>query len=68
MKRMEQGVPVETLDIRACDPHWLVEEWLHSLSDIAVDVLGPEGRSDAKLWAVVHDPFIDNDHSDSDEE
>jgi hypothetical protein len=66
MKRVEQGVPVETLDLRMCIPHpeW-AEDYLQSLSKIGVDVLGPvetlEAREEIKSrWkTVARGPFID---------
>ena len=43
-KRVDQGVPVETLDLRMCEAHsdGRAEDWLQSLSEIVVDVLRPE--------------------------
>jgi hypothetical protein len=68
MKRVEQGVPVETLDLRMCIPHpeW-AEDWFQSLSEIVVDVLGPvetlEARKEIESrWkTITRGPFIDND-------
>ena len=44
MKRVEQGVPVQTLDLRMCTPQpgSCTEKWLRSLSEIVVDVLVSE--------------------------
>ena len=40
---MEQGVPVEIVDLRMCYLlHELPEDWLQSLSEVVVNVLGPE--------------------------
>ena len=71
MKRVEQGVPVETLDLCMCIPHpeWAVN-WLHLLSEIVVDVLGPvetlEARKEIKsMWkTVARGPFVDKDEID----
>ena len=38
MNRVEQGVPLETLDLRAC---LATDHAVHMLSEIVVDVLGP---------------------------
>ena len=67
MKRVEQGVPVETLDLRMCipDPEW-PEGWLQLLSENVVDLLGPvetlEARQQMKsMWkTIARCPFIDN--------
>jgi hypothetical protein len=75
MKRIEQGVPVEILDLHNCHrylpmldlhKHSPTKDWLQSLSEIGVDVLGPGEAFDAmepRFCAVVHDPFVDKDHS-----
>ena len=73
-KRVEQGVPVEVLDLRMCvpQPDGRAEGWLRSLSEIVVDVLGPEKTSDAReqmksMWkTVARGPFADNDNSRED--
>jgi hypothetical protein len=71
MQRVEQGVPLEMLDLRMCDPplddH--LEYWLRSLSEMAVKFLGPEGNPEAReqmraMWeTVARGPFriIDNE-------
>jgi hypothetical protein len=46
MKRVEQGVPLELLDLRLCTPHSSVA--LRLPSDIAVKILGPENTSETK--------------------
>ena len=68
--RVEQGVPLEMLDLRMCIPHsdGRAEDWLQALS---VNVLGPEktfeGREQMKsLWKIVsRGPFANHDHSHS---
>ena len=77
MKRMEQGVQVEMLDLRMCVPHLdsdcRTEDWLLSLSEIVVDVLGPEKTFEARdqmksMWkTVARGPFIDYDNSSEDD-
>lgn len=61
MKRVAQGVPVQTLDLRMCTPQSgsCTEKWLRSLSEIVVDVLVSENieareqmMSNCKLWLV----------------
>jgi hypothetical protein len=47
MKRVEQGVPLEMLDLRMCPPDpkrplSCTGDWLRSLREIVVDVLCPE--------------------------
>ena len=74
MNRVEQGVPVERLDLRRCFS--LLDgcaEELRLLSEIVVDVLGPvhlKARQMRKALreTVARDPFrlIDNDHSRED--
>jgi hypothetical protein len=75
MKRVEQGVPVETLDLRMCIPHseddeeTSAKDWIQLLSEIVVDVLGPEETLEARKqmksrWkTVARGPFIDNANS-----
>ena len=57
MKRIEQGNPVEILDLHNCHRYSPPEDWLQSLSEAVVDVLGPGKAFDAMkpFWAVVHD-------------
>ena len=71
MKRVEQGVPLEMLDLRMCDspPDVHLEDWLRSLNEIVVDVLGPEENLEARermqaMWeTVARGPFrvVDNE-------
>lgn len=70
MKRVEQGVLVEMLDLRMCIPHLRghTENWLRSLSEIVVDVLGPEKTETMEqmmsMWkTVARGPFVDIDDS-----
>ena len=71
--RVEQGVPLEMLDLRVCIPHsdGRAEDWLQALSGIIVNVLGLEktfeGREQMKsLWKIVsRGPFANHDHSHS---
>ena len=61
MKRVEEGVPIETLDLRTCLSG---SRSIELLSEIVVDVLGPEeiydedwedmGRSDVvrEMWEI----------------
>jgi hypothetical protein len=70
MKRVEQGVPVETLDLRMCLPHpdGRAEDWFRLLSEIVVDVLAPEKTYEAReqmksMWKIVaRGPFVDDDN------
>ena len=71
MRRVEQGVPVDMLDLRMCFAHedGRSDDWLRSLSEVVVDVLGPEKTFDFKardqmksMWdAVARGPFADDD-------
>ena len=71
MKRVKQGVPLESLDLRMCSPPPDVhlEDWLRSLSEIVVGVLGPEENLEARehmeaMWeTVARGPFrvVDNE-------
>ena len=53
---------MEILDLHKCSPP---EDWLQSLSEALVDVLVPGKAFDAMepFRALVHDPFVNNDHS-----
>ena len=68
MKRTEQGVPVEMLDLRMCDPHYLTENWLQSLSEVVSDVLGPDETwlETTFMWLSVGGAFVDNERSRED--
>ena len=78
MKRVEQGIPVKTLDLRMCVPDLdaPVEDWFRSLSELAVNVLGPETSETREqmesMWeTVARGPFVDiydsreDNHSES---
>ena len=75
MKRVEQGVPVEMLDLRMCTPHpgGCTENWLRSLSEIVVDVLVSENIEAREQmmsnWeTVARGPFVDIESDDFREE
>jgi hypothetical protein len=73
IQRVEQEVPLEMLDLRMCDlpPDVRLEDWLRSLREIVVYVLGPEKHSEAKeqmqaMWeAVARGPFRVVDSEDN---
>ena len=77
MKRVEQGVPLETLDLRTCRPDPDYPAAARLLGEIVVNILGPEESPEARaqiisIWDlsacgsfVRHD---DSDTSTSDEE
>jgi hypothetical protein len=50
-KRVKQGVPVETLDLRMCGTHpdGRAEDWLQSLHEFVVDVMHPEQTSGVRV-------------------
>ena len=50
-KRVEQGVLVETLDLRMCGAHpdGRAEDWLQSLREFVVDVMRPEQTSGVRV-------------------
>lgn len=65
---MEQGVPVEIVDLRMCYLlHELPEDWLQSLSEVVVNVLGPETdtvEQEKQLWdPLIRGAFIDGNKS-----
>jgi len=68
MKRVEQGVPVKTLDLSMCTPDGHAEV-LRSLTELVVHILGPEESFEERertefIWkTVARGPFIDNDNS-----
>ena len=76
MKRVEQGVPLEMLDLRMCYRDSLDgnKEGLRLLSQIVVNVLDPEGNFEAReqmksMWNILaRGPFIDHDDSSEDDE
>ena len=66
MKRVEQGVPMEMLHLSMCD---CCESWFQSLTEIVVDILGPEestGELEQSMWeTVARGPFdIHNESGD----
>jgi hypothetical protein len=74
MKRVEQGIPLEILDLRTISASHLAgdtEDWLRSLSEIVVVVLDPEKTSEAmeqieSVWKTVargRGLFLDIDDS-----
>ena len=75
-RRAEQGVPVEILDLRMCSAYEeeRSDDWLRSLSEIVVDVLGPEKSFDfdsrdqmKSMWdKIARGPFVDGDNSRED--
>ena len=67
MKRVEQGVPLEMLDLRMCFLRSFAEFWL--LSEVVVDVLGLE-TSEAKIsmWdAVGRGLFVTDENPEEDD-
>ena len=77
MKRVEQGVPLETLDLRMCRPDPDYPVAVRLLGEIVVDVLGPEESLDVRaqiisMWDLsARGSFVrhyDSDASDEEEE
>jgi hypothetical protein len=73
-KRLEQGVPLEMLDLRTCDPNrdYYYPAAVQMLSEIVVDVMGPEkafeARSRISTWdGLTCGPFVGHENSDSDD-
>ena len=65
MKCVEQGVSLEMLDLRACSPDPANPEAVQLLSEIVIDVRGPEETLDAReqlrsMWDLDHGPFKDD--------
>ena len=65
MKRVEQEVPLEMLDLRTCSPDPANPGAVQLLSEIVVDVRGPEETLDAReqlrsMWDLDHGPFKDD--------
>ncbi|KAH9043540.1 hypothetical protein EDB83DRAFT_2677433 [Lactarius deliciosus] len=64
MKRVEQGVPLETLDLRTC---FATSRTVELLEEIVVDVVGPEKTVQERaqmrvMWdSVARDLFIEDD-------
>ena len=52
MKRVEQGVPLEMLDLRTCRPGPGYPAAVRLLGEIVVDVLGPEETLDARAQII----------------
>ena len=79
MKRVEQGVPLEMLDMRACHLDLDCPAAVRLLSEI-VDVLGPEETVNARPQIIStrdgltcrpfvgHEPCVNFDESDTDDE
>jgi hypothetical protein len=71
MKRVEQEVPLEMLDLRTCDPDSDFAA-VQLLSEIVEDVLGPEEADDARsqiisTWdGLTCGPFVGHANSDND--
>ena len=69
MKRVEQGVPLEILDLRTCTP-FMEYPAVQLLSEIVVNVLGPEETIDARaqivsMWdRLAHGPFVGHDKTE----
>jgi hypothetical protein len=68
-KRVEQGVPLEMLDLRTCTLDPANPGAVQLLSEIVVDVLSPEETLDARarirsMWGGLDDgPFAKDDHN-----
>ena len=56
-KRVEQRVPVRILNLRMCTQDGRAKVWLRSLTELVVDILGPEEST--------NDNFGEDDHSDT---
>jgi hypothetical protein len=70
-KRMEQGVPLVMLDLRACSPYSdNPTEDVRLLSEIGVKVLAPDDRADMiYMWdPIARGPFVEKDNSDEEED
>ena len=69
MKRVEQGVPLEMLDLRTCRPDPGFPAAVRLLGEIVVDVLGPEEALDARAQRISkwdrspHGSFVRRDDS-----
>ena len=66
MKRVEQGVPLDVLDLRTCYDSILSFKVVRPLSEIVANVLGPEPYNTANqmrlMWmALARHPFIEDD-------
>ena len=67
MKRVEQGVPLEVVDLRTCCPDPDTPAAVRSLGEIVVDVLGPEETLDEHIMSMFDRSFV-LEHDDSGEE
>ena len=71
MKRVEQGVPLEVLDLRMCFREYKWDAQLRELGEIVADVLGPESYEASNhmrsLWKPVPLGIFldDNDRADT---
>ena len=68
MKRVEQGVPLEMLDLRTCLPDPANPGAVQLLREIVVDVLGPEETPDARaqirsMWNRLDHGLFKSDNS-----
>ena len=74
MKRVEQGVPLEILDLRTCRPDPGYPAAVRLLGEIVVDVLGPEETLDARAQIIsmwdhsTRGSFVRHDDSDTSDE
>ncbi|KAF8268679.1 hypothetical protein EI94DRAFT_1700094 [Lactarius quietus] len=75
MKRVEQGVPLEMLDLRLCLPDLDNAAAVQLLSEIVIDVLGPEETFEAveqieSMWdpLVARGPFIEETDPDTEDD
>ena len=71
MKHVEQGVPLEILDVRTCAATGCA---IQLLSEIVVDVWAPEelettgrGRSMHLTWYGSRGPFVSDENDDSED-
>ena len=74
-KRIEQGIPVQWLDLRMCHDHFgHAADWVRSLYEVVVHVLAPDDHFEARepvksMWkTIARGPFVDDedDYPDSD--
>ena len=69
MKRVEQGVPLEMLDLRTCHPYPGFPAAVRLFGEIVVDVLGPEETFDSRFQIISmwdcspHGSFVRHDDS-----
>ncbi|KAF8264480.1 hypothetical protein EI94DRAFT_466671 [Lactarius quietus] len=75
MDRVENRVPMQMLDLRMCmrHPDGCGDDWFRTLSDVVVNVLGPEKTLEEweqmkSMWkTVVRGTFVNNDYSREDD-